>query len=113
MTFVGPSSDIISVMGDKASARNAMRKLNIPIIPGSLGIVNSADEGLEIAKDLGVPVIIKASSGGGGRGMRIVNDPNDFKNSFDTAQSEAKISFNDTNVYIEKYCLYTKIAFFI
>ena len=103
LTFIGPSSDIISVMGDKASARDAMRKLNIPIIPGSLGIVNSADKGLEIAKDLGFPVIIKASSGGGGRGMRIVNDPNDFKNAFDTAQSEAKISFNDTNVYIEKY----------
>ena len=58
---------------------------------------------MEIANDLGYPVIIKASSGGGGRGMRIVNDSQDFKNAFDTAQSEAKISFNDTNVYIEKY----------
>ena len=90
-------------MGDKATARETMRKLNVPIIPGSVGLVENSDKGLSIANELGFPVIIKASSGGGGRGMRIVNDPSDFKNSFDTAQSEAKISFNDTNVYIEKY----------
>ena len=88
LTFIGPSSDIISVMGDKASARDTMRKLNIPIIPGSIGIVNNSEEGLEIAR-FWFPVIIKASSGGGGRGMRIVNDSQDFKN-FYTAQSEAK-----------------------
>ena len=103
LTFIGPTSNIISIMGDKATARETMRKLNVPIIPGSVGLVDSSDKGLSIANELGFPVIIKASSGGGGRGMRIVNDPSDFKNSFDTAQSEAKISFNDTNVYIEKY----------
>ena len=92
-------------MGDKASARDTMRKLNIPIIPGSIGIVNNSEEGLEIANDLGFPVIIKASSGGGGRGMRIVNDSQDFKNAFDTAQSEAKyllmiLMFTLKNIFI-------------
>jgi acetyl-CoA carboxylase biotin carboxylase subunit len=80
-----------------------MRKLNVPIIPGSVGLVDSSEQGISIANELGFPVIIKASSGGGGRGMRIVNDSSDFINAFDTAQSEAKISFNDSNVYIEKY----------
>ena len=103
LTFIGPTSDIISVMGDKATARETMRKLNVPIIPGSVGLVDTAEQGLSIANELDYPVIIKASSGGGGRGMRIVNDRSDFKNAFDTAQSEAKISFNDSNVYIEKY----------
>ena len=108
LTFIGPDSEIISTMGDKATARDTMRKLNVPIIPGSLGVVNSASEGLDIAHELGFPVIIKASSGGGGRGMRIVNNPDDFKNAFETAQSEAKISFNDTNVYVEKYFISPK-----
>ena len=108
LTFIGPTSDIISTMGDKATARETMRKLNVPIIPGSVGIVENSDKGLSIANELGFPVIIKASSGGGGRGMRIVNDPLEFKNAFDTAQSEAKISFNDTNVYVEKYFISPK-----
>ena len=108
LTFIGPDSDIISTMGDKATARDTMRKLNVPIIPGSLGIIKSSSEGLDIAHELGFPVIIKASSGGGGRGMRIVNNPDDFKNAFETAQSEAKISFNDTNVYVEKYFISPK-----
>jgi len=108
LTFIGPDSEIISTMGDKATARDTMRKLNVPIIPGSLGVVKSASEGLDIAHELGFPVIIKASSGGGGRGMRIVNNPDDFKNAFETAQSEAKISFNDTNVYVEKYFISPK-----
>ena len=103
LSFIGPSADIINTMGNKSVAKETMKNFGIPVIPGSSGNINSATEGIKIAKEIGYPVIIKAASGGGGRGMRIVNNQSEFELAYTTAQSEAKISFNDSNVYLEKY----------
>ena len=103
LTFIGPTADIINVMGNKSKAKETMKSFGVPVIPGSNGNLNSAEEGLEIADEIGYPVIIKASSGGGGRGMRVVHSKEDFIVSYETAKSEAKVSFNDSNVYLEKF----------
>ena len=103
LTFIGPSSKIINMMGNKSEARKTMKSIGVPIIPGSNGNIYSVEEGLTVAEDIGYPIIIKASSGGGGRGMRVVNNPDEFELAYNTATSESKISFNDANVYIEKY----------
>ncbi|MGI9141153.1 MAG: acetyl-CoA carboxylase biotin carboxylase subunit, partial [Gemmatimonadaceae bacterium] len=91
------------VMGDKASARRAMEKVGVPIIPGSPGPVEDVDEALEYAAKIGFPVIIKASAGGGGKGMRVAKDPDDFARSFQLARSEALSAFANADVYVEKY----------
>jgi len=103
ITFIGSSKSIISSMGNKSTAKQTMQKFGVPIIPGSNGDVKDVEEGINIAGKIGYPVIIKATSGGGGRGMRLVENELDFKNAFETAQSESRISFNDDRVYLEKY----------
>ena len=101
--FIGPSPQMISAMGDKAFAKDTMRKNNVPVIPGSDGVVNDIDEGKKIAEEIGYPIIIKASAGGGGKGMRIVWEKKDFDKSFQTARAEAESSFSNADVYIEKF----------
>ena len=108
LTFIGPSSDIIKIMGDKSKAKETMKGIGVPVIPGSNGNVNDLEEGIKVAEEIGFPIIIKATSGGGGRGMRVVNHIDEFELAFNTATSEAKISFNDSRVYIEKYFISPK-----
>lgn len=101
--FIGPTADNISNMGNKSKAREIMEKANIPVVPGSKGIVKTEEEAIEIAKKIGYPVMIKASSGGGGKGIRIVNNENQLISDFNAAKREAKTSFNDDSMYIEKF----------
>lgn len=103
LTFIGPSPEVITMMGDKSTAKNTMKKFNVPLVPGSEGIINSVDEALEIAKEIGYPVIIKATAGGGGRGMRICYSAEDLKKLLPLTQSEAQAAFGNPGVYIEKY----------
>tara|TARA_Y100001970_G_scaffold271742_1_gene367548 strand:- start:426 stop:1766 length:1341 start_codon:yes stop_codon:yes gene_type:complete len=103
IVFIGPDSDIIKSMGHKSTAKQTMIKAGVPVIPGSDGTVLSVNEGIKFANEIGFPVIVKAASGGGGRGMRMVEKVDDFENAFYSAQSEAKIAFNNDEVYIEKY----------
>src|SRR5262247_4025782 len=101
--FIGPSPNVIRLLGDKARARRAMKKAGVPILPGSDGPVESEEKALKVAKDLGLPVIIKAVAGGGGRGMRVIRDTKDLPRSLKTAQREAEAAFGVGDVYIEKY----------
>jgi acetyl-CoA carboxylase biotin carboxylase subunit len=103
VTFIGPTAEQIRIMGNKASAREAMMKVNVPIVPGTPGPVEDADDALGFAKSIGFPVIIKASAGGGGKGMRVARDPDDFARSFQLARSEALSAFGNGDVYVEKY----------
>jgi acetyl-CoA carboxylase, biotin carboxylase subunit len=103
VTFIGPTPEQIRVMGDKAAARNAMAAAGVPIIPGTAGPIEDADEALVFAREIGFPVIIKAAAGGGGKGMRVARDPDDFGRSFQLARSEALSAFGNGDVYVEKY----------
>jgi acetyl-CoA carboxylase biotin carboxylase subunit len=101
--FIGPDPQAIRLMGDKARARRVMRKAGVPILPGSDGPLESEEKALKIAKEIGYPVIIKATAGGGGRGMRVVRAAGELPNAFKTAQREAEAAFGVGDVYIEKY----------
>ncbi len=101
--FIGPDPRVIRLMGDKARARRVMKKAGVPVLPGSEGIVDSEEKALKIAKDIGYPVLIKATAGGGGRGMRVATGPSDFGQAFKTAQREAEAAFGVKDVYLEKY----------
>jgi acetyl-CoA carboxylase, biotin carboxylase subunit len=101
--FIGPDPRAIRLMGDKARARRVMKKAGVPVLPGSEGIVESEDKALKIAKEIGYPVLIKATAGGGGRGMRVAASPAEFSQAFRTAQREAEAGFGVKDVYIEKY----------
>ncbi len=103
ITFIGPTAEQIRVMGDKASARKAMAAVGVPIVPGSPGPVEDPDEALGFAREIGFPVIIKAAAGGGGKGMRVAKDADDFARSFQLARSEALSAFGNGDVYVEKY----------
>jgi len=103
IAFIGPTAEQIRVMGDKAAARKAMTAVGVPIIPGTPGPVEDVDEALEFAKEIGFPVIIKAAAGGGGKGMRVAKDADDFARSFQLARSEALSAFGNGDVYVEKY----------
>ncbi len=103
ITFIGPTPDQIRIMGDKASARRQMQAVGVPIVPGTPGPVEDVEEALGFAKDIGFPVIIKASAGGGGKGMRVARDVDDFARSFQLARSEALSAFGNGDVYVEKY----------
>lgn len=105
ITMIGPKPEHIRKMGNKSEARKIVMDLCIPVVPGSQGVVENVDKGLEIAEGIGYPVIIKASSGGGGRGMRIAYTPDEFKKYFTMCQAEAGAAFGDTSVYVEKYIL--------
>jgi acetyl-CoA carboxylase biotin carboxylase subunit len=104
ITFIGPSAESMRVMGDKISARQAVIEHGVPILPGTKEGVHSVDEAIKIAKQIGFPVIIKATAGGGGRGMKIVHSPATLPNAFATARAEAQSGFGNPEVYIEKYC---------
>ena len=101
--FIGPDPQVIRLMGDKARARRVMRKAGVPILPGSDGPVETEDKAAKAAKDIGFPVIIKATAGGGGRGMRIVRNVSELPHAFKTAQREAEAAFGVGEVYLEKY----------
>ncbi|WP_300348975.1 acetyl-CoA carboxylase biotin carboxylase subunit [Clostridium sp.] len=101
--FIGPNWRSIELMGNKAMAREIMKKANVPVVPGYEGAIESPEFALEIAKKIGFPVIVKASSGGGGKGIRIVNREEDFISNYNTAKSEAATNFGDDKIYIEKF----------
>ncbi len=103
LKFIGPSPEMINAMGDKAVAKDTMIKNGVPVVPGSDGEVDSYEEAKEICKDIGYPLIIKASAGGGGRGMRIVHEESKLKQAWDTCRNEAETAFNNPGVYIEKF----------
>jgi acetyl-CoA carboxylase biotin carboxylase subunit len=101
--FIGPSPQIIDAMGNKASARQKMAEAKVPIIPGTPDAIRDEKEAVEAAKEIGFPLIIKASAGGGGKGMRVVRDEEDLANALSTARAEAEAAFGNGEVYMEKY----------
>lgn len=103
--FIGPSSENIAMMGDKAKAREVVAKRGLPVTPGSPGELRNEDDALQAAQKIGFPVIIKATAGGGGRGMRVVNKAEDLGRAFQAAQAEAKSTFGNDGVYLERYFL--------
>lgn len=103
ITFIGPSAEVISRMGNKSAARDTMRRAGVSVVPGTKEPVYHAEGALEIAREIGFPVMIKASSGGGGKGMRISWAEEDFQENFQTAQMESERAFRDNTMYIEKY----------
>lgn len=108
ITFIGPTPEIIDKMGDKAEARATMMAANVPVTPGSEGIITDMDEAVALAKKIGYPVIVKAVAGGGGRGMRVATDENSLRTGIVTAQAEAAVSFTSDAVYVEKYLINPK-----
>ena len=101
--FIGPPPDVIRLMGEKEKARQAMKQANVPILPGSDGVIANADEAREWARQIGYPVIVKASAGGGGRGMRVIRSEGELEQLFNSAQSEAAAAFGNGNLYMEKF----------
>ncbi|PWT99407.1 MAG: acetyl-CoA carboxylase biotin carboxylase subunit [Candidatus Melainabacteria bacterium] len=101
--FIGPSAKAIESMGDKSSAREAMRKAGVPIVPGSRGLIDNEAEAFQLAAKIGFPVIVKATAGGGGRGMRIAYDDQQLASALAAARSEAAAAFGDAGIYLEKY----------
>ncbi|HEY9188474.1 MAG TPA: acetyl-CoA carboxylase biotin carboxylase subunit [Ignavibacteria bacterium] len=103
LNFIGPKPNMISTMGDKALAKSTVKKMGVPVIPGSDGPVNTFEEAIKIANEIGFPIILKASAGGGGRGMRVVNSQEEMENAFLSAQNEAEKAFSNKEVYLEKF----------
>lgn len=103
ITFIGPSADSMRIMGDKLSAKEAARNYNIPLVPGSDGAITDVDKAKALSQEIGFPVLIKASAGGGGKGMRIVQNPEEFEEQMKLAVSEAESAFGDGAVFVEKY----------
>ncbi len=105
ITFIGPPAETINAMGDKSSAKINMENVGVPVVPGSDGIITSIEDGKKRAVEIGYPVLLKASAGGGGKGMRIVESQDEFQYAFETAQNEAEMSFSNGDMYMEKYLL--------
>ncbi|CAL0312555.1 unnamed protein product [Lupinus luteus] len=103
INFIGPNPDSIRVMGDKATARETMKKAGVPTVPGSDGLLPSTEEAIKVANEIGFPVMIKATAGGGGRGMRLAKEPEEFVKLLQQAKSEAAAAFGNDGVYLEKY----------
>lgn len=101
--FIGASPEMINAMGDKSSAKDTMKKAGVPTIPGSDGLLNSLEEGKKLAKKIKYPVIIKATAGGGGRGMRIIKHEDEFEKAWNDARTESKAAFGNDGLYLEKY----------
>jgi acetyl-CoA carboxylase biotin carboxylase subunit len=101
--FIGPSPEAIRAMGDKSTAKKTMQQAGVPTVPGSPGLIDSEEEALKIASKIGYPVIIKATAGGGGRGMRLVRQESEFGRLFRAAQGEAEAAFGNAGVYLEKF----------
>ena len=108
LTFIGPSGDVIRAMGNKAAARELMQRAGVPVVPGSDGAVEDAQQAREIAESIGYPVLIKAAAGGGGRGMRKVFSPEELESLFEEARSEAVACFGDGEMYLEKLILHPR-----
>jgi len=103
ITFIGPSPEAMRAMGDKSTAKKTMQKAGVPTVPGSPGLIESEQDALRIAAEIGYPVIIKATAGGGGRGMRLVREESEFVRMFQAAQGEAEAAFGNGGVYLEKF----------
>jgi acetyl-CoA carboxylase biotin carboxylase subunit len=103
ITFIGPSVEAIEKMGDKAVAKDTMKKAGVPIVPGTDGLVDDIDEAVKIADEIGYPIIIKATAGGGGKGIRIANSREELRRLIQMAQTEAETAFGNAGVYLEKY----------
>lgn len=101
--FIGATAEQINFMGDKATAKATMRAAGVPVIPGSEGLLESVEEGKELAKGIGYPVIVKATAGGGGRGMRIIKDESEFQKAWDDAKMESGAAFGNDGLYLEKF----------
>jgi acetyl-CoA carboxylase biotin carboxylase subunit len=103
LTFIGPTAEHIRLMGDKITAKETMKNLGVPCVPGSDGAVPTLEDARRVAGDIGYPVIVKATAGGGGRGMKLARDKDQIDTAFQTARSEAKAAFGNDEVYLEKY----------
>jgi len=103
ITFIGPSAQAIEIMGDKATARKTMIEAGVPVVPGSKGVITDIDSASALAKEIGFPVMIKASAGGGGKGMRIAQNAKELTKAIQAAQSEAQAAFGNSEIYLEKY----------
>ncbi|MBX3279422.1 MAG: acetyl-CoA carboxylase biotin carboxylase subunit [Acidobacteria bacterium] len=103
ITFIGPGPQVMRTMGDKASAKAAMKAAGVPVTPGSDGLVDDIDAALSEAEKIGYPVLVKATAGGGGRGMRVARSAAELRNAYDTSRSEAEAAFKNSGVYLEKY----------
>ncbi|MGN6308422.1 MAG: acetyl-CoA carboxylase biotin carboxylase subunit, partial [Xanthobacteraceae bacterium] len=101
--FIGPKAEHIRLMGDKIEAKRTAKRLGIPVVPGSDGAIDDVDEAMRVAKAIGFPVLVKAAAGGGGRGMKVAQTPDDLALAISTAGNEAKSAFGDASVYLEKY----------
>ena len=101
--FIGASAEMIDKMGDKATAKDTMKKAGVPTIPGSDGLLESVEEGIKLANEMKYPVIIKATAGGGGRGMRIINEDSEFQKAWDSARQESAAAFGNDGMYLEKF----------
>jgi len=101
--FIGPTPDMINAMGDKITAKETMIKAGVPVVPGGQGLLQSVDEAKSLAKDMGYPVILKATAGGGGKGMRIVWEESELERAYDTAKAEAAAAFKNDGIYMEKF----------
>ncbi|HHX12893.1 MAG TPA: acetyl-CoA carboxylase biotin carboxylase subunit [Clostridiales bacterium] len=108
ITFIGPKADTIDLLGNKSTARETMKKASVPVIPGSDGDVSSIEEALVVAEKIGYPVMIKACSGGGGKGMRAVHRPEDLEKAYNSAKAESKAGFGDDTLYMEKLIINPK-----
>jgi len=103
ITFIGPTPAMIDAMGDKSTAKATMKKAGVPVVPGSEGLVDTLENGKRIAAEIGYPVMLKATSGGGGKGMRIIKSDEEFESAWESARKEAKNAFGDDGVYLEKF----------
>jgi len=103
ISFIGPSPEAMRAMGDKSTAKETMQRAGVPTVPGSEGLLSSEREAITLAKDIGYPVMIKATAGGGGRGMRLVPDESAMSRLFQAAQGEAEAAFGNPGLYLEKF----------
>ena len=101
--FIGPSGELINLLGNKSKAKETMKKAGVPVVPGSEGLIKNKEEAIELAEKIKYPVILKASAGGGGRGIRIAYSKEELEKSYDIVKQEAKISFGDDSIYLEKF----------
>lgn len=101
--FIGPSYEIIKLMGNKSNAKELMEKAGVPVVPGSKGSIKSINDAKKTAEEIGYPIMLKAAAGGGGKGIRVVNNESELENSYNIVKQEAMISFKDDEIYMEKF----------
>ena len=101
--FIGPRSEVIDLLGNKSNAKSLMKSANVPVVPGSEGSIDTVEQAIKLADEIGYPVILKAAAGGGGKGIRVANNSEELVKNYNVVKQEAKISFNDDEIYIEKF----------